>query len=314
MTRSRRLPRCTRLSGLRLLRLHGFGILFKPLGQHRALQHIRGQALPHLLSEEGEELRIQFGHEITLLLTFVCLQVSVTTMQCKIPGCTDKVKARRMCVLHYHRLLCGKDLTIPRQRSKTDPTVPRRGQPCSVSGCDGISSCMGMCSMHYTRKVRGKEITLPRKRCNHPFDSSGQKRCPACKEFKPTNQYGTAKNGRVPSRCLLCSARAGRIRGKRERSDLRVETIRAYGGRCACCQEDMFEFLAMDHINGRGGNRRDRGDKLLRRLKREGYPCGYRVLCHNCNLSFGFYGYCPHNSGIPPSVSGRLDSRVTERS
>jgi hypothetical protein len=21
---------------------------------------------------------------------------------------------------------------------------------------------------------------------------------------------------------------------------------------------------------------------------------GYRVLCHNCNLARGFYGYCPH--------------------
>jgi len=30
---------------------------------------------------------------------------------------------------------------------------------------------------------------------------------------------------------------------------------------------------------------------LLRRL---GYPDGFRVLCHNCNMAYGFYKTCPH--------------------
>jgi hypothetical protein len=30
-------------------------------------------------------------------------------------------------------------------------------------------------------------------------------------------------------------------------------------------------------------------------LKRNNYPTGFRVLCHNCNLAIGFYGYCPHH-------------------
>lgn len=29
-------------------------------------------------------------------------------------------------------------------------------------------------------------------------------------------------------------------------------------------------------------------------LKRNKFPKGYRILCHNCNLSKSFYGYCPH--------------------
>jgi hypothetical protein len=29
-------------------------------------------------------------------------------------------------------------------------------------------------------------------------------------------------------------------------------------------------------------------------LKRNGYPKGFRVLCHNCNSARGLYGYCPH--------------------
>ena len=29
-------------------------------------------------------------------------------------------------------------------------------------------------------------------------------------------------------------------------------------------------------------------------LRNKGWPTGYRVLCHNCNMSLGFYGHCPH--------------------
>jgi hypothetical protein len=29
-------------------------------------------------------------------------------------------------------------------------------------------------------------------------------------------------------------------------------------------------------------------------LIRNNFPEGYRVLCHNCNQSLGYFGYCPH--------------------
>jgi hypothetical protein len=29
-------------------------------------------------------------------------------------------------------------------------------------------------------------------------------------------------------------------------------------------------------------------------LRDNGWPEGYRVLCHNCNSARGLYGYCPH--------------------
>jgi len=28
----------------------------------------------------------------------------------------------------------------------------------------------------------------------------------------------------------------------------------------------------------------------------QGYPTGFRVLCHNCNQAIGLYGYCPHKT------------------
>lgn len=75
----------------------------------------------------------------------------------------------------------------------------------------------------------------------------------------------------------------------------RIKCLTKYGGVCACCKEGRYEFLAIDHING-GGNkhRKEIGGKLVRWLKKNNYPEGFRVLCHNCNHSRGMYGYCPH--------------------
>jgi len=69
--------------------------------------------------------------------------------------------------------------------------------------------------------------------------------------------------------------------------------------RCACCRDGHIEFLAIDHIHGRGHEHRKRvgsGATFYQWLVRQGFPHGYRVLCHNCNMSRGYYGYCPHES------------------
>lgn len=82
---------------------------------------------------------------------------------------------------------------------------------------------------------------------------------------------------------------------------LRVQVLQAYGGpepRCECCGENTYEFLSIDHINGEGNRHRQeigRGS-LYPWLKRQGYPSGFRVLCHNCNQAIGHYGYCPHHA------------------
>ena len=91
-------------------------------------------------------------------------------------------------------------------------------------------------------------------------------------------------------------------REKEYRRRLKMEVIAAYGGKCACCGETAFEFLSIDHIDGRlVHERRGRtryqfdGIHLYRRLKSEGWPKDrYRLLCMNCNFAVGKYGYCPH--------------------
>jgi hypothetical protein len=83
----------------------------------------------------------------------------------------------------------------------------------------------------------------------------------------------------------------------RQRSQ-RLEAITRYGGKCACCGEDRYEFLALDHVNNDGAAHRKeiRRASIYTWLKRNNYPQDgrFQLLCHNCNLAKAFYGQCPH--------------------
>jgi hypothetical protein len=89
-----------------------------------------------------------------------------------------------------------------------------------------------------------------------------------------------------------------RTNQRRWKAERRRKVIDHYGGACACCGEDIFEFLAIDHIGGGGTQHRNalqmRGDQIIGWLVKNGLPDGFRVLCHNCNMALGFYGRCPH--------------------
>lgn len=93
--------------------------------------------------------------------------------------------------------------------------------------------------------------------------------------------------------------RKARIWQRKLRILYRREAIDHYGGKCVCCGESRIEFLAFDHINKDGATHR-REDKaakdMVHWLHRHKYPKGFRILCHNCNVSLGFYGYCPHGT------------------
>lgn len=61
----------------------------------------------------------------------------------------------------------------------------------------------------------------------------------------------------------------------------------------------MLQFLALDHINGGGYAQRQEtgGGGFYTWLKRNGYPQGFRVLCHNCNFGRQINGgVCPHDA------------------
>lgn len=88
---------------------------------------------------------------------------------------------------------------------------------------------------------------------------------------------------------------AEKIRQQRDR----MAALMHYSGgdpACACCGERAREFLAIDHIAGHRLQKGHHGSGLHRWLRIQGYPVGFRVLCHNCNQSIAWYGYCPHQA------------------
>lgn len=86
---------------------------------------------------------------------------------------------------------------------------------------------------------------------------------------------------------------------KRFYTALRQTALTRYGGSpaaCACCGEQRTEFLVIDHIGGGGSaHRKNLGaSSIYTWLKKQGYPDGFRVLCHNCNFAIRFGDPCPH--------------------
>jgi hypothetical protein len=84
---------------------------------------------------------------------------------------------------------------------------------------------------------------------------------------------------------------------RKRHAERRLKILEHYGRRCICCGETQIEFLSIDHVNGGGyKERKDRGIfGLYQYIIKNNYPDRFRILCHNCNQSMGFYGYCPHN-------------------
>lgn len=126
--------------------------------------------------------------------------------------------------------------------------------------------------------------------CGQPKEDRRRKWCYSCKPL--FHKYEADKNYRA------AHPEKTRSYARTYHQKLRHEAIMAYGGyRCACpgCDVTTPEFLGLDHIHG-GGNaeRRRVNHNLFSWLKKQGWPAGYQVLCHNCNLSKGFYGECPH--------------------
>lgn len=144
--------------------------------------------------------------------------------------------------------------------------------------------------------------------------ASTKKICAKCRKEKDGSEFSPEPRTKcgLRSYCLACNAtlrRAYRAKRKDEvnmqvssrKRTIRLEVLRVYGGShpsCACCGETRYEFLVIDHMNGRGQEQRDllgrRGNELYLWLKQQGYPDGYRVLCSNCNSALGWHGYCPH--------------------
>ena len=89
----------------------------------------------------------------------------------------------------------------------------------------------------------------------------------------------------------------------RQRKAARQAILEAYGGKCSCCGETEPIFLAMDHVNNDGYERRkitgNSSHVVYRDAMRRGFPPDYQLLCHNCNMGKSLNaGVCPHKADV----------------
>ena len=89
------------------------------------------------------------------------------------------------------------------------------------------------------------------------------------------------------------------IRNKKRNSLYRFKILKAYGDKCACCGENIKEFLTIDHINNDGNvHRALLGTKsslnMYTWIIKNNFPKTLQILCYNCNNAKSRYGRCPH--------------------
>lgn len=92
-----------------------------------------------------------------------------------------------------------------------------------------------------------------------------------------------------------------RVRGKIDRANARLQVLTHYSNgtpKCICCGESHYEFLTIDHKNGKGAKHRREigigGGVIYYWLIKNNFPDGFQVLCYNCNVCKGFYNKCVH--------------------
>ena len=126
----------------------------------------------------------------------------------------------------------------------------------------------------------------------------GSRICTGCKRGLAETEFYADKIGPrgLQSRCKVCTRAASIARLQLVRQAALMHYSRG-DIRCRCCGEREQKFLALDHINGEGPRqpgRRGAGNSFYSWLKKQGFPPGLAVLCHNCNCAKGTNRECPH--------------------
>ena len=145
-------------------------------------------------------------------------------------------------------------------------------------GCEGRPTPgLNYCARCRAKMARYQRDQRPHRLCpdcqTHPCEFQ-KKRCTDCKAKHAAKQ-------RIRLREVLAS----------QRHRLKAEVYAAYGGRCKHCGDTRLSHLCIDHVNDDGyldrtpGGTRRTGTVLWRRVKREGFPATYQLLCFGCNLT-----------------------------
>jgi hypothetical protein len=119
-----------------------------------------------------------------------------------------------------------------------------------------------------------------------PVDETTHKRCPHCGQELPVAEFNrnAARHDGLNGYCRTCQNAAS----KASEAVLRLRAIETLGGRCVRCELADVRVLVIDHVEGRGREQRDageRGNRLYRAVVAEGPASGrFQALCHNCNF------------------------------
>jgi len=146
----------------------------------------------------------------------------------------------------------------------------------------------------------------------------GMKKCEPCYTMNKKAQNALYDKRRAAGLCPRCGkgkllaglnfCQACSDKGKKDRSkpaynerrqvlykNFRREVLSHYGNQCVCCGESLLNLLCLDHVNGDGAADRSIGrfaERLLRHIKKSGYPDTFQILCYNCNCARGHQGFC----------------------
>ena len=219
---------------------------------------------------------------------------------CSKRNCKEKYCAKGLCQHHYNQ-------SPERKASRSTPEFKAKQKK-------------------YESSSRRKELTkaweltpkakATRKKYNNSDKRKAKRKEPEVKlktqawqkkyDSDPKNRLRKKKYAHSPNRLA---------RRKTVRDERRLEVLQYYSKRlsksnipcCRCCGEKSHvDFLAIDHIAGRkemdsepelvklGYSSSKIVDSLQYWIKKNNFPKGFQVLCHNCNIAKGHYGECPH--------------------
>lgn len=230
-----------------------------------------------------------------------------------------------------NRTLCSIHLAKANQNQKAVVAKRKAKGLCAKCG-EKLTNNRKMCNPCLNTRVEmdrpDEYIPVKRRReldlCRYCGQSSKKYQCDACRQKYVKSIQNNRSNrgiciicGKEPAskgkkRCVTCldklkkwyASSESRIRLAEQHRSLRMRAIKHYGGKCACCGETEYTFLAIDHIDG-GGNehrkaiKKSSGGGIVTWLIRHDYPDGFQILCHNCNMSKHINkGVCAHKIKI----------------
>lgn len=127
------------------------------------------------------------------------------------------------------------------------------------------------------------------------------KRCSGCGRDRSVGEFyvRNRRSGALYSWCKSCHC--SNVAGRRKEAYYKAKrkAFDHYGWACVCCGDSNEVFLTLDHIGGGGTQHRQmaRASNAYEWVVKNGFPEGFRVLCHNCNWAMHVLkGHCPHRS------------------